>query len=252
MMFLPSAAPPTVLKNAGLRLARSLMKDMASCAAAALLLSACTNPGTTALGINVPLAPAPDLAGAATPGVVVWRAPELAARERAASGYLIPPATVYRGRGSYFADLSPQQVDEIAADLTKKVRAEVGRHFKVVNATGPGVYTLDLILVKVDPPRTQYVGSGPYNISALAVGIPDAVGTIAGTMTVSGKFTDSETGKLLVGFSAPVSPQVMDLAAPGNPARAIGFARAASQQFASDLVKAITRTRQNIKAMVPK
>ena len=82
--------------------------------AGSLLIPACSNPSTTALGTNVPLAPAPDLAGAGTPGVLVWRSPDLAAQERMASAYLIPPATVYRGRGSYFADLSPQQVDDIA------------------------------------------------------------------------------------------------------------------------------------------
>lgn len=213
-------------------------------AAAGLLLAGCTPPGTRALDAGVPLAPAPDLAGAAPGGSVIWRSPELASSERSASAYVIPPATVYRGRGSYFADLSPAQVDQIAAKLTEDVRAAVGRRFKVVNAPGPGVFSIELILVNVTPPRPAYVGSGPYAISALAVGMPDSGGTTAGTMTVAGKFLDAQTGKLLVAFSSPVSPTVMDLASPGNTARALDFAEAASQQFAADLVRAMIRQRQ--------
>jgi hypothetical protein len=190
------------------------------------------------------LTTAPDLAGAATPGVVIWRSPDLAAHERVATSYLIPPVTVYRGRGSYFADLSPQQVDEVAARITTDVRTAIGRRFKVVEAPGPDVTSLDLILAKIVPPRPEYVGSGSYLIPDLAVGMPDAGGTMAGTLTISGKFAASETGKLLVGFVAPVSPEVMDLARPGDPARALDFAKAASQQFASDLVNAIVRQRQ--------
>jgi hypothetical protein len=227
------------------------VKAIALAAAAGLLLAACTPPGTRALDAGVPLAPAPDLAGAAPSGSMIWRSPELGAAEHAASAYVIPPATVYRGRGSYFADLSPSQVDQIAAMLTRDVRTAIGRRFKVVDAPGPGVFTLELILVNVTPPRPAYVTSGERAVSALAVGMPDAGGTVAGTMTVAGKFTDSQTGKLLVAFSSPLSPTVMDLAPPGNSARALDFAEAASEQFASDLVRAIVRQRQNSGALPP-
>nr|WP_294555695.1 DUF3313 family protein [uncultured Rhodopila sp.] len=220
-------------------------------AAAGLLLAACTPPGTRALDAGVPLAQAPDLAGAAPTGSVIWRSPDLGAAEHAASAYLIPPATVYRGRGSYFADLSPSQVDQIAAMLTKDVRTAIGRRFRVVDAPGPGVFTVELILVNVTPPRPAYVTSGPRAVSALAVGMPEAGGTTAGTMTVAGKFLDSQTGKMLVAFSSPLSPTVMDLSPPGNPARALDFAEAASEQFASDLVRAIVRQRQNTGALPP-
>jgi hypothetical protein len=217
-----------------------------------LLLSACTNPSTAALGTNVPLAPAPDLAGAGTPGVVVWRAPDLAERERFASAYFVPPAAVYRGQGSYYADLSDQQVDGIAAELTQEVRAAIGRRFKVADGPGPNVFTLDLFVVKIVPPREHYFMSGPYDFSELAVGRPEAAGNTVGTMTVAGKFLDSENGRLLVGFSAPVSPQVMDLPSPGTSARALDFAQIASEQFASDLVRAISRTRQNNRVATPR
>ncbi len=227
------------------------MTALGALAAAGLLLVGCTQPGTRALDAGVPLAPAADLSGAAPNGTVVWRAPDLGSSERTASAYMIPPATVYRGRGSYYADLSPAQVDDIAATLTRDVRAAVGRRFKVVDAPGPGVFTLELILVNVTPPRPAYVSSGPYAVSQLAVGMPEAGGTNAGTMTVAGKFLDSQTGKMLVAFSSPLSPTVMDLAAPGRSSRALDFAEAASEQFASDLVRAIVRQRQNNGTLPP-
>jgi hypothetical protein len=216
------------------------------------MLAGCTPPATRALDAGVPLTTAPDLAGAAPTGSRIWRSPDLGAREQAASAYFIPAATVYRGKGSYFADLSPAQVDQVAATLTKDVRDAIGRRFKVVNAPGPGSFTVELILVSVTPPRPDYVGSGGRSVSALAVGMPDAGGTVAGTMTVAGKFIDSASGKLLVAFSSPLSPTVMDLASPGNPARALDFAEAASEQFASDLVKAIVRQRQLTGALPPR
>jgi hypothetical protein len=233
-----------------LRRFRAVLISPMALAALGLLLSAC-NPGPRAVGENVPLTAAPDLAGAAPAGSVVWRSPELGTAEHTASAYFIQPATVYRGRGSYFADLSPQQVEEIVATLTKDVREAIGRRFRVVDGPGPGVFTLQLILVRVVPPRPAYVASGPYNVSALAVGMPEAGGTTAGTMTVAGKFLDSQTSKLLAAFSSPVSPTVMDLPAQGRPARALAFADEASEQFASDLVKAIVRQRQNAGALPP-
>jgi hypothetical protein len=231
--------------------ARASLKGLGFAAAAGLLLAGCTPPGTRAVDAGVPLAQAPDLAGAAPNGSVVWRSPDLGAAEHAASVYTIPPATVYRGRGSYFADLTPSQVDQIAAMLTRDVRTAIGRRFRVVEAPGPGVFTVELILVNVTPPRPVYVTSGERAVSALAVGMPDAGGTTNGTMTVAGKFIDSQTGKMLVAFSSPVSPTIMDLAPPGRSARALDFAEAASEQFASDLVRAIVRQRQNTGALPP-
>lgn len=174
---------------------------------------------------------------------MVWRSPEF--REHFPSAYNIPPATVYHGAEAHFAGLNAQQLDEVAADLTRDVHAEVGRHFKVVNAPGPGVATLELILVGVEPPRFRYVMSGPYQINALAVGRPDSGGMTTGTLTISGKFTDSNTGKLEVAFVAPVYPQVMDLPPPATPGRTLDFAEQASQQFAANLVRAMIHQRQS-------
>jgi Protein of unknown function (DUF3313) len=226
--------------NVAALLDRASLIDLVPVAATAFLLSACTNPGTAALGTNVPLTRAPDLAGAATPGVEIWRSPDLAHEEQRASAYFIPPATVYRGSGSDFGTLSPAQVDTIAAELTQDVRTAIGRRFKVVDAPRRGAFTLNLVLVKLSQPHPAYISNGPYDWSPAVIGMPDAQRIDAGVLTVAGKFIDSATGKLLVGFVAPVSPQVMDIDAV-TPSR---FAQAASQQFASDLVAAIVRQRQ--------
>jgi len=221
--------------------------------AVGLALAACTPPGTRALDTNVPLTAAPDLSGAAPMGTRVWRSPELATAERTVSAYQVPPATVYRGRGSYYADLSPQQVDEVAATCTKDVREAISKRFRVVDAPGPGVFRLELVLARLVPPRPEYNAPAGYSFAgpALAVGMPDAGGSTAGTMTISGKYVDSQTGNLLVAFSSPVSPTVMDLPAPGRPARALDFADAACEQFATDLVRAMVRARQNRGTLPP-
>ena len=222
----------------------------ASVVAAVLLLSGCANPGKSALDTNVPLKAAPDLAGAATPGARVWRSPDIASYDRSIKAYMIPAATVFRGKGSSFADLSPAQVDSIAADLTKEVRAEMGRRFKIVNAAGPGVASIELVVAKIAPPQPNYDQSGMY--PEPIEGMPDKNVFLPGTVTISGKIIDSSSSTLLAAFVAPVSPTVMDLPNAGQPARALDYALAANGQFASDLTRSIVRERQNSSSMAPK
>ena len=213
-------------------------------AATAVLLSACSNPGKTSLDTNVPLTRDPALQGTVSPGTLVWRSPDLAEHERAASSYLIPPAAVYHGKGSDFANIDPQQIESIASDLTRETRAAIGHRFRIATAPGPGVFTLELNLVKVTPPAPAYISNGPYDWADSVIGMPNAQKINAGTMVVSGKFIDSVSGKLLVGFVTPVTPQVMDMGNPSAPGEAYRFAQQASQQFATDLVAAIVRQRQ--------
>ena len=198
------------------------------------------SPGTTALDTNVPLRSDPTLSA----GTVVWRSPDLARFEQMASAYYIPPATVFRGLGSVYVGLDQQQQEQVAAELTADVRAAIGRRFKLVNRPEPGAFTLELILAKVVPPQPMRIQNGPYDFSSSVIGMPDVASMSAGTMTVSGKFIDGATGKLLVGFVVPVSPQNVDMVATSNPAESIPFAKTASQKFASDLVDAIVRQRE--------
>ncbi len=209
-------------------------------AAFALSVAGCNpRPGTTALDANVPLKRDPNL----TPGTVVWRSPDLARYEHMANAYYIPPATVYRGSGSVYVGLDQQRQDQVAAELTNDVRAAIGQRFRVVNQPGPGAFTLELILAKVVPPQPVGIQNGPYDFSASVIGMPDVASMSTGIMTVSGKFIDGASGKLLVGFVVPVSPQNMAMEATSNPAESIPFARLASEKCAADRVEAIVRQR---------
>ncbi len=169
-----------------------------------------------------------------------------------ASSYYVPTATVYHGRGSEFEMLTPPQIEAIAADLTRDARTAIGHRFKVVGAPGPDVFTLQLILVRVIPPRPAYISNGPYDFASSIIGMPNVQPVDAGVLVVSGKFIDAASGKLLVGFVAPVHPQTMDLPNISDPNAAYRFAELASQQFASDLVAAIVRQRQIGQEMQPK
>ncbi len=156
-------------------------------------------------------------------------------------------AEVYRGKGSNFGNLPPDQVEKVAEDLTRAVRTAIGRHFKIVSAPGPGVFTLQLIVVKIEPPHDVYIANGPYDFSSSVIGMPNSQPVSSGELVVSGKFTDAASGKLLVGFVSPVHPEGMDVGASAGANDISRFTTLATQQFASDLAASIVRTRQNNK-----
>ncbi len=209
------------------------------CAMAAVL-AGCTQPtAESTLGTNVPLTPAPNLAGTATPGLQVWRAPDIA--QFRPTGFYIPPATVDTNPEGQFSGVDASQV---AALLTEDVRRAVSRRFPVVNTPGPGTHTLHLVLVRVVPPQQMYISNGPYPWAQSIVGMPNLASAGGGNMTVAGKFTVSSTGKLLAAFVAPVSPSDMMMEMPSGPSGAMEFARDASRTFANDLAASIAREQQ--------
>ena len=212
------------------------------CAAAAALLAGCTpqqDRGESALGTNVPLAGASNLAGAAPPGTQVWRAPDIA--QNPASNFYIPPAKVDTGPEARFTGVDPQQV---AATLTADVRRAVGQRFPVVNTPGPGTHSLELTLVQVVPPQPTYITNGPYSWSQGLVGMPNAAGSTTGQMLVAGKSVESASGKLLAAFVVPVTPRDLMMGVPAGPGGAAVFARDASQEFASSLAASLVRQRE--------
>ncbi len=212
---------------------------IAFCAAAALLAGCTQQPaGQGALGTNVPLSAAPNLGSSAT-GVQVWRAPDIA--QYRPTGFYIPPATVDTGPEATFSGVDASQV---AALLTEDVRRAVSRRFPVVSAPGPGIHTIQLILVRIVPARQMYISNGPYPWANSVVGMPNLASAGGGNMTVAGKFTVSTTGKLLAAFVAPVSPSDMMMGMPTGPSGAMEFARDASQSFANDLAASIARQQE--------
>ncbi|HJS86527.1 MAG TPA: DUF3313 family protein, partial [Acetobacteraceae bacterium] len=172
-----------------------MRKWLIPCAAAAALLAGCTQQttGESALGTNVPLGSASNLAGAAPPGTQVWRAPDIA--QYPATGYYVAPVKVDTGPEAQFSSgVDPAQV---AAMLTEDVRRALGRRFRVVNAPGPGTHTFELTLVRLVVPHPVYIANGPYPWANAVVGMPNADLSGGGEMLVAGKSVLSSTGKLL-------------------------------------------------------
>jgi hypothetical protein len=206
----------------------------------AALLAGCTQlPGESALGTNVPLGSAGNLAGTTPPGTQVWRAPDIA--QFPASGYYIAPVKVDTGSEAQFSGVDPSQV---AAMLTEDVRRAIGQRFRVVNAPGPGTHTFELTLVRVVPPHPMYISNGPYPWAQAIVGMPNLASAGGGEMLVAGKSVVSSTGKLLAAFVVPVTVNDMMMGMPSGPAGAMEFARDASQGFANSLAASLARQQQ--------
>lgn len=212
------------------------------CAAVAAVLAGCTpqqNAGESALGTNVPLASASNLASAAPAGTQVWRAPDIA--QYPATGFYIPPVKVDTGPEAQFSGVDPAQV---AAMLTEDVRRAVGRRFPVVNAPGSGTHTLELTLVQVIPPRPMYISNGPYPWAQSIVGMPNAATAGGGQMLVAGKSVVATTGKLLAAFVVPVAPRDLMMGVPSGPSGAMAFTQDASQDFANGLAASLVRQQE--------
>jgi hypothetical protein len=209
--------------------------------AAAVLLAGCTQQPTaeSAIGTNVPLGTASNLAGAAPPGTQVWRAPDIA--QYPATGYYIPPVKVDTGPEARFSGVDPQQV---AAMLTEDVRRAMSQRFRVVNAPGPGTHTFELTLVRLIPPEAVYITNGPYSWAQSLVGMPSTATSGGGQMLVAGKSVVSGTGKLLAAFVVPVTPRDLLMGASTGPTGAMTFARDASQDFANSLAASVARQQQ--------
>jgi hypothetical protein len=210
------------------------------CAAAALL-AGCTQPtAESAIGTNVPLSSASNLAGAAPPGTQVWRAPDIA--QYPASGYYVAPVKVDTGAEAAFSPgVDPAQV---ATMLTEDVRRALSRRFRVVNAPGPDTHTFELTLVRLVTPHPMYIANGPYPWANSVVGMPNAESSGGGEMLVAGKSVVSSTGKLLAAFVVPVRPNDLMMGMPSGPGGTMEFARDASQDFANGLAASVARQQQ--------
>ena len=190
-----------------------------SAMAAAVVLAACasTQPRTTGgLGAEMPLA-RPDAAKTAVPASMaenslVYRSPTLDLSKY--HGFYIPSADVYRGADAEFGDTTPQEQDRLAQDLTGDVVAALGRSRNLVSSPGPGIVSLQLTLAGVSKThpilslsRLTPVGMGITALKSVE-GMPAA---FVGSVTIAGKFTDSQTGEILGGIVTRQSPPAYDL-----------------------------------------
>jgi hypothetical protein len=187
--------------------------------AAAIGLAACasTKPSTTAgLSSDMTLAPPSSADSAASQGLggdtLVYKSPTLDIAKY--HGFYIPAANVYQGPDADFGELTPQDQQRLAQELTRDFAKALGRNRNIVSRPGPGIVTLQLSLAGVSKTRPILsltritpVGLGITAIKS-AEGMPAA---FVGAVTVAGKFTDSATGQLLGGFVTKQSPPAYDL-----------------------------------------
>lgn len=182
--------------------------------AALLLLAGCnqadTPHATPALGANVPL----SAAGARdVPGSLVFRAPDLD-RRPAPRGFYIPATIIYNGESDRFLNIDDAQKRNVANIVTAAFRQALGRHQRVVDAPGPGIVTLQLLITGIH--RTVPSDLVAYD-NALSPFIPvtdvaegNIQAQVAGSIMLAGKFVDP-SGKLLAGFEGRLSTASFDL-----------------------------------------
>lgn len=205
----------------------------------ALCLAGCIQPAQQAqqaLGTSQPMASPADLP--VTAGTKVWRSPDIA--QYPAKSFYIPEATVDHGRGARFSGVNP---DEVAAALTQAVRQQVGRVRPLVSTPRAGTHTLELVLLRAEAPQQVTVNPGPGSaiLTSAGAGGPGAnqVETV-GDLVVGGKVTDSQTGKVLATFVAPITPEDAMLGPEGPQA----FVQDATQSFARALAASARRQGQ--------
>jgi hypothetical protein len=179
---------------------------------ALLLLAACTTtPQTTAgLGREVPLqAKSDDLAG----NTLVYRAPNVDARKY--RGIYIAPATVYEGKDAEWGGTDLATRHRIAAFLTSEFRRVLRAHGRnVLAAPTASSVTLQLTLAGIT--STRGVAATALKLTPVGLGITlaksatDLPASFTGSITVSGKLTDSRTHAVLAGFVSRESPTAID------------------------------------------
>jgi hypothetical protein len=179
---------------------------------ALLLLAACnTKPQTTAgLGNEVQLQTASDdLAGK----TLVYRAPNIDARKY--RGIYIAPARVYDGKDADWGGTDIATRNRVAAFLTSEFRRVLrahGRH--VLNAPTASSVTLQLTLAGIT--STRGVAATALKLTPVGLGLTlaksaaDLPASFTGSITVSGKLTDSRTHAILAGFVSRESPTAID------------------------------------------
>jgi hypothetical protein len=179
---------------------------------ALLLLAGCSTTPQTAAGLDreVPLqAKSDDLAGK----TLVYRAPDVNPRKY--RGIYVAPANLYAGADADWGDTDIATRKRIAAFLTSEFRRVLrahGRH--VLDAPTASSVTLQLTLAGIT--STRGVAATALKFTPVGLGMTlaksaaDLPATFTGSITVSGKLTDSRTHAVLAGFVSRESPTAID------------------------------------------
>ncbi len=87
---------------------------------------------------------------------------------------IVDPVVVWRGKGSDFSGVTPEEIDSLARDLESSMREQLAHEFQVLDEPAPGTLRLRIALVEV---KRSGASSGPHLVGsvALEVEILDAV-----------------------------------------------------------------------------
>lgn len=181
-----------------------------------LAVTACstTSPQTPApppaLGETMKLAPARQ---GDVPGSLVYRAPDLNTRPPPRCFY-IPDTLIDTGPEAAFVDITDQQRQVVAGEVTTAFRRAIGQHQQVSSTPRQGCTTLQLYLTGVTKsvPPVRQSGYG-----ALMQGLNVAQDpTVYGAMTIAGKFV-SPDGTALAGFVNTIGTNSFSIPADASP-----------------------------------
>ncbi len=121
------------------------------------------------------------------------------------------------GRDADFGSVSQKEIKEIADFYRSEFIRVLDGRYPVVNAPGPNVLRIKLILAGVETTRsaiavaTRIIPFGlAMNLGKSAAGIK---GSFIGTATCAAEFYDTETNVLVASFITKRGPNAMDLTA---------------------------------------
>jgi hypothetical protein len=177
-----------------------------------LLLAACAS-APTAPNAIIGEMPSKPVATDNSGGALVYRSPDLDPAKY--HGIFIPAAKVYAGSDAEWGDTDVAARQRVADKLTAEFRRTLrqrGRH--VLSAPAPRSVTLELTLGGISATYGAAANVIKLTPAGMAITlIKSAAGAPAsftGSIVIGGRLTDTETGAVLAGFVATVSPVALD------------------------------------------
>jgi predicted small secreted protein len=130
---------------------------------------------------------------------------------------MLLPIEIYTGSDAEFRGVSEQEQQEMAGHLRSDVEKVLKEKNLLATQPGPDIARLRLILAGLQ--KTRPVGSVvahalPIGLALnLGKGAMGKSGSLMGTATVGGEFTDSTNGTLIATFLVKEAPNAMDVTA---------------------------------------
>jgi len=199
-------------------------------------------PSTDVLGNQVKLAPATQ---GDVPGSLVFRAPDLDTRPPPRCFY-IPDTIIDNGKEAVFVDVSEQQKQVVAEEVTAAFRRAIGQHQRVSSAAGPSCATLQLYLTGLHRTVPNSGSEADYGILMGGLGAGQNR-SVYGAITVAGRFTAPD-GTVLAGFVNKMESNSFNISPTATPRQiAMLTAQRLANEIASEVDQevAVQRSNQN-------